>query len=167
MKLVTTMAGALIAVPATLLSATGASAAPAQHDVLIEEYDAYEHFAGEDNPCGDWPGTLHEVRSGAYKVVLTQAGDDSMIGHVNGEIDGLFELLPDDPTLPTYSGDYREKLNVLALSSTEEGVRVVQYRLRTVLEGSDGSALTLLLAGKVTVNGRGDVVVERDEFSCG
>jgi hypothetical protein len=37
---------------------------------------------------------------------------------------------------------------------------------RDTLTGTDGSRLTLSLSGKVTVNGRGDVVIGRDIFTC-
>jgi hypothetical protein len=32
--------------------------------VYVEEYDAYEHLGAEENFCGDWATTFHEVRSG-------------------------------------------------------------------------------------------------------
>jgi hypothetical protein len=89
--------------------------------------------------------------------------------HLNGAIDGLVELVPDDPTLPTYTGTYREKVNgVLTAGSLEDdALRVGQYRLTTRLAGSDGSSLVLRLSGKLTVNAQGTVAVTRDSFGCG
>jgi hypothetical protein len=86
---------------------------------------------------------------------------------VNGVVDGFVELIPDDATLPSYCGTYREKLNGLVTISDEtDDLRIAQYRLRSVPTGTDGSRLTLSLSGKITVNGRGDVVISRDEFTC-
>ena len=88
--------------------------------------------------------------------------------HANGVIDGLAELIPDDAALPTYSGTYREKVNAVVTSFTEEGdtARVSQYRLLSTLQGTDGSTLDLRLSGKFTMNANGVVVVSRDTFTC-
>lgn len=87
--------------------------------------------------------------------------------HLNGAVDGFVELIPDDATLPSYSGTYREKLTGLVTISEEtDDLRIAQYRLRSTLTGTDGSRLTLSLSGKITVNGRGDVVISRDAFTC-
>ncbi len=54
-------------------------------------------------------------------------------------------------------------------SFTDEGdtARVSQYRLRSTLRGTDGSALNLRLSGKFTMNANGVVVVSKDTFTCG
>jgi hypothetical protein len=52
-----------------------ASAAPATHDVYLEDYDAYEPLAaGDAAPCVPWSGTLHEVLSGLIKLVTINSG---------------------------------------------------------------------------------------------
>jgi hypothetical protein len=166
MKLTATIASAL-ALPALVVGATPAVAAPAQHDVFVEEYDEYLPFAAGEGPCVDWAGTLHEVRSGEFKVLTPGGVRHPDEFHANGVVDGLVELIPDDPTLPSYSGTFREKANAIG-TVTEAGdeLRIAQYRVRSVLTGTDGSRLTLSLAGKITVNGHGDLVVDRYEFSC-
>jgi hypothetical protein len=162
---------------ATLLGAfafVGVAAAPAsaaggaEQAFLIEEYDAYEHFAPGDGPCVSWAGTFHEVRSGGYRLVTAPGGQVEGEFHVNGVIDGLVELIPDNASLPTYSGTYREKVNAVVTSFNEEGdtARVSQYRLRSTLRGTDGSTLNLRLSGKFTMNANGVVVVSRDTFTC-
>jgi hypothetical protein len=80
---------------------------------------------------------------------------------------GRAHLLPDDAAFPTYSG-YREKAKVVLSGFTGGGdvERVMQWRLRTTLEGADGSTLTLRLSGKLTTNGKDEVVGSRDSFSC-
>jgi len=57
--------------------------------------------------------------------------------HVNGVIDGLVELIPDDPALPTYAGTYREKVDGVVTSFSDEGdvERIGQFRLRSTLQG--------------------------------
>src|SRR4051794_17615621 len=82
------------------VAAGPASAGGAEHAFLIEDYNAYEHFAPGDGPCVAWPGTFHEVRSGGYQLVTPPGGREF---HLNGVIDGLVELLPYDAALPTYS----------------------------------------------------------------
>jgi hypothetical protein len=52
-----------------------ASAAPATHDVYLEDYDAYEPLAvGDAAPCAAWSGTFHEVLSGLIKLVTINSG---------------------------------------------------------------------------------------------
>lgn len=144
------------------------SAGGAEHEFLIEDYNAYEHFAPGDGPCVSWAGRFHEVRSGGYRLVTAPGGQVEGEFHVNGVINGLVELIPDAAGLPTYSGTYREKVNAVVTSFTEDGdtARVAQYRLRSTLRGTDGSTLTLRLAGKFTMNSNGVVVVSRDTFTC-
>lgn len=150
------------------VTAAPASASGAEHAFLIEDYDAYEHFAPGDGPCVSWPGTFHEVRSGGYRLLTPPGGLQEGELHVNGVIDGRVELIPDDANLPTYAGTYREKVNAVVTGFTDENEveRVAQYRLRTTLRGTDGSNLDLRLAGKLTTNANGVVVVSRDTFSC-
>jgi len=154
-------------VPVSL--AVPASAAPATHDVFIEHYDAYESFAaGEAEPCVPWAGTFHEVRSGEVQLVTTTTGPHAGEVHANGAIAGYIEYTPDDSTLPSYAGSYREKLNasLLELSFDDDQTRIAQFRLRSRLEGTDGSSLQLVLSGKVTLNGHGGVTVDRTTFTC-
>jgi hypothetical protein len=149
--------------------ASPVSAAPAQHDVYVEEYDASAHLTAAENFCGPWAATFREVRSGSYKILLPPGGRVEGEFHVNGAIDGRIELIPDDRTRPTYTGTYREKVNVVVVEVTDDGdvVRVGQYRLRSTLHGTDGSRLVLRLSGKVTMNSNGEVVVSHDSLSCG
>jgi hypothetical protein len=145
-----------------------AAAAGAQHDFYPEDYDAYEHFAAGEGFCVDWAGTFHEVRRGGYRLVAAKGGQQPGELHVNGAIDGLVELIPDDPALPTYAGTYREKVNAVVTSFSDEGdvERVGQYRLRSTLHGSDGSSYELRLSGKTTFNASGVLTVQRETFTC-
>jgi hypothetical protein len=162
------IASVSIAVAAASAGAAPASAAPAEHAVIVENYDAYEHLAAAENFCGPWPTTFHEVRAGAYQLITPPGGRVNDEIHINGAINGQIELIPDDASLPTYTGGYREKLNGVITGVSEHGdiTRVAQYRLRSTLRGSDGSTLDLRLSGKVTMNANDVVVVSRDSFSC-
>ncbi len=165
-KRIITLVGTAILLAAA--AAGPATAGGAQHDFYPENYDAYEHFNAGEGFCVDWAGTFHEVRHGGYRLVAAPGGQQPGELHVNGIIDGRVELIPDDAALPTYSGDYREKVNGIVTEFTDEGdvERVAQYRLRSTLHGTDGSSLDLVLSGKLTINANGVATVEREVFSC-
>jgi hypothetical protein len=152
-----------------LAVAAPASAAAAAHDVYVQDYDAYEQFAaGGAEPCVSWSGTVHEVRSGEIQLVTINSGPQAGEVHLNGVIAGFIELIPDDTSLPTYSGTYREKLTgvLLELSFDADNERISQFRLRGELVGTDGTTLSMAMSGKVTRNGNGDIVVDRFNFTC-
>lgn len=163
-RLITT----LVAATALAVGSAGSAGAGALHDFWPEDYDAREHFAAGEGFCVPWAGTFHEVRTGGYRMVTPPGGRETGELHLNGVIHGLVELVPDDPSLPTYTGTYREKVNAVATEFTPEGdvLRVGQYRLSTTLSGTDGSSFALHLAGKVTVNANGVTTVSRDVFTC-
>lgn len=163
-RILTSALAALVLVGGTSATAT----AGAIHEFLPEDYDASEPFAAGEGFCVPWAGTFHEVRTGGYTLVTPPGGREPGELHINGVVHGTVELIPDDASLPTYSGSYREKVNGVATEFTEEGdvLRVGQYRLRSTLVGSDGSRLALHLAGKVTVNANGVATVSRDVFTC-
>jgi hypothetical protein len=150
------------------LAAGPASAAGAEHEFFAEDYDAYESFAAGEGPCVAWAGTFHEVRTGGYRLVAAPGGREEGEFHINGVIHGFIELIPNDDSLPTYSGTYREKVNgVIATVTEDEDVeRVGQFRLRSTLHGTDGTTIPLRLWGKVTVSGNGDTVVDREALTC-
>jgi hypothetical protein len=167
MKRLLLAAVAIAALP--LAVAVPASAAPATHEVYVEDYDAYEAFAaGGAEPCVSWAGTFHEVRSGQIELVTVTSGPQAGEVHLNGVVAGFIEYLPDDLSLPTYTGTYREKLNgvLLEMSFDDDQSRIAQFRLRSQLAGTDGSTLRLAMSGKVTRNGNGDIVVDRFNFTC-
>jgi len=161
------LAVAVMAPP--LIVGAPALATPATHDVLVEDYDAADPLPAGEMPCVPWAGTFHEVRSGQYTLVTINNGPQKDEVHVNGVIAGLIELVPDDKTLPTYSGTYREKTNAVLYGQPfeDDQLRVAQYRLRSRLQGTDGTSLELALSGKVTRTAEGGPpVVERSTFTC-
>ncbi len=160
-----------VALAATgLVLATAASAAAgAQHGDFEESYDGSFHLSADENPCGPWAVTIREVRTGGAKIVAPPGGQVPGEYHVNGAIDALIQLVPDDAQLPTYEGSYREKLNGVITGVDDYGndeIRVAQYRLRAPMTGTDGSRLVLALSGKVTFDASGRMVVVRDSMTC-
>lgn len=165
-RIVLTLAGAVLAVSATVAPAYAGGAV---HELYPEEWQDTEAFAAGEGPCVDWAGTFHEARTGDYRIVAAPGGQVEDEFHVNGQIDGHVVLVPDDPALPSYEGDYREKVNgVITGFDEEQGdlARVSQYRLRVPLAGSDGSRIVLVMSGKVTENANGTVTVQRERFDC-
>lgn len=164
------LATVLVGTAALALAATPASAAPAQHLHLDEQFDGTEHWAAEDNSCGPWAATFHEVRSGGYDLLAAPGGQQPGEVHVNGAVSGHVDLVPDDPSLPSYSGSYREKVNGVFVGTDpatgEDVTRVSTFRLRLPLAGSDGSRLVLVLSGKVTLKPSGEAVVTRSRETC-
>lgn len=146
---------------------SAATAAGAVRFFVPEEFDGTQHMNADDNLCGPWAGTLHEIRHGGYDVLLPPGGQTAGEAHINGAVDGWVQLTPDDPALPTYTGRYREKVAGVLTDPENDQFRTSHFSLRDRLTGSDGSTLTLVIAGKVTVNANGDVVVERSTESCG
>jgi hypothetical protein len=152
-----------------LATSVAASAAPAIHDAYVEDYNATESFAaGQGEPCVPWAGAFHEVRSGEVKLVTISSGPHTGEVRLTGAIDGFIEYIPVDSSLPTYSGSYREKFAAFLyeLSFDDDAERISQFHLRGVLHGTDGSSLTAVMSGKVTINANGAVQVDRFEFTC-
>jgi hypothetical protein len=169
MRALRTLAAAGALLLGGLLSAPAASAAGALRAFTPEDFDGTEHFAAGENDCVPWAGTFHEVRHGGYDVVAAPGGQVPGETHVNGAVDGYVELVPDDPTLPSYAGGYREKVNGIFLGVDANGddeLRVAHFVLIGILTGTDGSTLRLDDSGKVTVDGQGRVRVERVAFRC-
>ena len=139
----------------------------ATHVFVPEAFDGTERVNADENPCGQWAATLHEIRRGGYDVLLPPGGQTAGEAHINGSVDGWIQLTPDNPTLPTYTGGYREKVDGVLTDPDSDQFRVTQFQLRDRLTGSDGSTLVLVLSGKVTVDANGRTVVDRSTASCG
>jgi hypothetical protein len=160
-------ASALLAAGLTQALAPAATASGAEHFFVSEEYDGTGHVDADENTCGSWPATMHEIRHGGYDVLLPPGGQVTGEAHINGSVDGWIQLTPDDPSLPTYTGTYREHVTGVLTNPDEDQFRVSQFFLRGRLAGTDGSSLRLVLGEKVTVDATGRTVVERSIESCG
>lgn len=155
------------AVLGTLLS-TPAHAA-AERDHWPADWEGTQAFVAGEGPCVPWAGTFHESRTGGYDLVAAPGGQVDGEFHVNGMVEGHIDLVPDDATLPSYSGDYREKVNGVVIGYDElqgDLARVMQFRLRVPLTGTDGSQMVLTMSGRMTRDAHGRVVVERASYDC-
>jgi hypothetical protein len=153
-----------------VILAAPAAWAGATHEFVPVSYDASEHFEAGEGFCVPWSGTFREVQEGGFRYLTPEGGQVAGEVHVNGVIDGSVTLTPDDPSLPTYSGSYREKTNGIVVGVDASGwdvLRVGQFRLTAPLAGTDGSRIEISLSGKLTVNANGVTTVSRDAFSCG
>ena len=162
-----TAVAALAVLPVTI--AAPASAAPAAHDVYVENYDATESFGpGDAEPCVPWAGTFREVRTGEVNLVTVSTGPHSGEVHLTGIIDGFIEYTPREASQPTYSGPYREKLNgyLHEFSFDSASERISQFRLRGTLSGTDGTSLTIVMSAQLTINANGALTVDRSDFTC-
>lgn len=152
---------------ATLAAAPAHAAAQREH--WSADWEGTEAFDAGEGPCVAWSGNLHETRTGGYDLVTAPAGQVEGEFHVNGMVDGHVELVPDDAALPSYSGDYREKVNGIVTGYDEQRgdlARVMRFRLRVPLTGTDGSQFVLTMSGRVTLDARGRTVVERESYDC-
>lgn len=166
--IVRTLVGTVIA--AAALAPTAASAG-VSYEYWADPFDGTEHFVAGEGPCVDWAGTFREVRTGGYRLLTPPGGQVDGEIHVNGVVDGRVYLLPDDSGLPSYTGDYREKVTGVATNFDRENgendrLRVISYRLRIPMTGTDGSSFVILIAGHTTLNAKGDVIVDRNTFEC-
>ncbi|MGA8993230.1 MAG: hypothetical protein WB441_02870 [Nocardioidaceae bacterium] len=121
--------------------------------------------------CGPWAATIHEARSGTYRIVEAPGGRSEGEVHINGAVDGQIILTPDNPALPTCSGSYLEKVNTIVVGvgvgdDDDDLARVGHFRLRAPLTGSDGSGLVLTMSGRFTTDALGEVVTARSSFTC-
>lgn len=155
------------AVLAALVATPAHAAAHREH--WSADWEGTEAFDAGEGPCVAWSGRMHEARAGGYDLVTAPGGQAEGEFHVNGIVAGHVELVPDDATLPSYRGDYREKVNGVVTGYDEQQgdvARVMQFRLRLPLTGTDGSQFVLTMSGRVTLDAHGRTVVERESYDC-
>ena len=110
----------------------------------------------EVNPCSGATGTLTIVTEG---VLHTTALDNGTF-HETGTDTGTFTFVPDDPSQPTYTGQFASWFgqNVNSRNFTETST------FNVALTGSDGSRLTVHVVAHVTLHADGTVTVEFEEM---
>ena len=124
---------ALVAVLAALVLAMVAPAASAQANTFTETVHGFTETFPDENPCTGGPGQLTVT----YNGVLHITEDPSGGFHLTTTNTGTFTFVPDDPTLPSYTGRFTiwSGGNV---SSNSDGSWVT-FRVKGT--GSDGSEL--------------------------
>jgi hypothetical protein len=109
-----------------------ASAEAVTESVIL--HDVTETFQ-DVNPCTGDPATV----TSTYNSVFAYAVDAQGGFHVTGTAAGTYEVVPIDPSRPTYAGHFATWFGESS-SSNSDGVWVT---INVKLKGSDGSTLSL------------------------
>ena len=113
------------------------------------------------NPCTGVPGNLTVTFNDIFHVTIS----DTHSGF-NGTVTGSALFVPDDPSQPTYTGQFT---NVLAGFPNEDNLQSATAHFASNIEalGSDGSHLKFHGNGHVTLDANGVVTVSFENFFCG
>jgi hypothetical protein len=119
-------------------------------------------------PCignGEELATITTVENGVVHITaaaLDENGDPIPPYHITGTFTGTVTVVPQDPSLPTFTGHFTtwfgENSNQKTFNDTDT--------FTVILTGSDGSTLKFHDTFHVTVNAQGEVTVEFDKPSC-
>jgi hypothetical protein len=112
------------------------------------------------NPCTGVPGTLTVTFNDIFHVTISDTGF-----HFGGTITGSALFVPDDPSQPTYTGQFT---NVLNAHPNEENLQNAVAFFTSDIEalGSDGSHLKFHGNGHTTLNANGVITAQFDNFFC-
>lgn len=132
------------------------AAAPADTETIVVK-NVTETFA-EVNPCTGAPGTVTVTYNAIFHITTLPNGTY----HVTGTQTGRFRFVPDDPSLPTYTGRFTiwfgENSNQKNFTGT--------FTFSGTGKGSDGSRLRFSAVAHISVNANGTVTAEFDRFRC-
>jgi hypothetical protein len=135
--------------------------------LTFHEHQAPDTFT-DVIPCignGQELGTITTVENGVLHITaaaLDADGNPIPPYHVTGTFTGSVTAVPQDPSLPTFTGHFTtwfgENSNQKSFSST--------FTFTVIATGSDGSTLKFHETAHVSVNAQGEVTVEFDRPSC-
>src|SRR5512135_2381802 len=104
-------------------------------------------------------GTITITYNGVMHFTVNEAGDFWGTGTETGTA----VAVPDDPSLPTYTGHFTTWFGV-----SENNRNYVESQTFTVhATGTDGSSITFHETMHLTYNGNGELVVSFDKAMCG
>jgi hypothetical protein len=135
--------------------------------VTVHEHKATETFT-EVFPCignGQELATITTVENGVIHVTAAALGpNDELIPpyHITGTFTGTFTAVPQNPSLPTFTGHFTTWFGENSNQKTFNGT----FTFTIIATGSDGSTLKFHETAHVTVNAQGEVTVEFDRPSC-
>jgi hypothetical protein len=158
---VTATARKLLFVAAVLGLLVGMSSVASAEAVTetITFHNATETFQ-DVNPCTGDPVTV----TGTYNGVFHYTADPEGGVHVTGTSAGAFDVVPFDPSLPTYTGRFATWFGE-STSSNSDGDWVT---FNAKLKGSDGSTLSLNTVFQFHLsNGVLHVEFENVRLNCG
>jgi hypothetical protein len=113
--------------------------------------------APEVNPCTGDPGMATSTVSGVIHLTLLANGTY----HITGTFRGTFEFVPDDPTLPTYTGRFTQWFG--ENSNNQNFAATFTFTLHGT--GTDGSKLKFHETAHFSVSATG-VLVTFDKLRC-
>lgn len=141
----------LIAVTAMFVAAPAASAAGAgavsQTQVFHNQVDTFSDVV----PCTDDPATITTTSNGAVHVTFLTSGIGAGTFWFTLTQTGAVTVVPDDPTLPTYSGHFTVWVGDNGNLRNGNSTFILEVRLI----GSDGSVINAHLLEHVTVTATG------------
>ena len=114
----------------------------------------------DQSPCTGDPGTLTTNLNGVFHLTINSSGS-----WFHGTLTGSLLFVPDDSSLPTYSGQVTNTFG----NETNLQNGVFQFASNIEALGSDGSHLQFHGNGVVTLNANGIVTVSFsfENFVCG
>jgi hypothetical protein len=148
---------ALVACLAGLVVAMSASAASAQSNTFTETVRGFTETFAEVNPCTGDPGQVTVTYNAVFHI--TEDPDGGF--HVTGTLTGTFTFVPDDSSLPTYTGRFTNWFGG-NVSSNSEGF---WETFRVNGTGSDGSTLVFNAVEQIHFS-NGELHVEFSLANC-
>ena len=110
------------------------------------------------NPCSGAPGTLTITYSGFAHVTVNKAGDEWDTGNLHGD----FSFVPNDSTLPTYTGHFQQWFG----DSFNRNNSVSHFTFNIHGTGSDGSTLDFHQNAHLNINTDGTISLMFDHMTC-
>lgn len=110
------------------------------------------------NPCTGDPGTLTTTLNDVFHTTINKNGS-----WFTGTLTGSVLFVPDDPSLPTYTGHVTNWFG--DENNLQNGVEHFTSNIEAL--GSDGSHLKFHGNGVTTLNANGVVTVSFANFFCG
>jgi hypothetical protein len=171
------MRGKLLAVPilATMLVVGLAGPASAQPVTMTFHEKDGVSVIHDVLPCvgsGEELGTITTTENGVFHVTAAAIDDqgtpddpfDDVFtppSHVTGTFTGTFVAVPDDPSLPTFTGHFTQRFG----ENTNQKIFTATFTFTVIGHGSDGSTIKFHETAHITVTPNG-ATMEFDKPSC-
>jgi hypothetical protein len=121
------------------------------------------------HPCigsGDEEGTITTTENGVFHLTASAIdanGNPIPPFHLNGMVNGTFLAVPDDSSLPTYTGHFTSGFS----ANIHSGPYAETDTFHVIGNGSDGSTIKFHETLRVLVDADGNVTVVFDKATCG
>ena len=173
---------AALAVTMIMVAAGTGMASPAAFNETIHAHKVENVFPLEDQPaCPLAPGTITAIETVSGHLVAdaidegdpNNPDDDTPLppARLGMKLTSHVSYVPDDPSLPSYSGHSGQHF---AWNVGADGIGVARVERAIVLKGSDGSRYTVHQVGRAIFDlsqidspNEGIVDITTDKISCG